>query len=47
MFTIAKKIGFKKISFGSDIITDPEALKRINEEFVYRTKWFSKGTGII
>ncbi|VAW70378.1 Xaa-Pro dipeptidase [hydrothermal vent metagenome] len=41
MFTIAKKIGFKKIAFGSDIITDPEMLKRINEEFVHRTKWFS------
>ena len=41
MFTIANKIGFKKIAFGSDIITDPEMLKRINEEFVHRTKWFS------
>jgi imidazolonepropionase-like amidohydrolase len=41
MFKIAKKIGFDKISFGSDIITDPETLKRINEEFVHRTKWFT------
>lgn len=40
MFTSAKKIGFKKIAFGSDIITDPEMLKRINEEFVQRTRWF-------
>jgi len=41
MFKIAKKIGFDRISFGSDIITDPETLKRINEEFVHRTKWFT------
>jgi len=41
MFKIAKKIGFKNISFGSDIITDPATLKRINEEFVHRTKWFT------
>ena len=41
MFKIAKKIGFKKISFGSDIITDTKMLSRISEEFVHRTKWFS------
>jgi imidazolonepropionase-like amidohydrolase len=41
MFKIAKKIGFKKIAFGSDIITDATMLNRINEEFVHRTKWFS------
>ena len=41
MFKIAKKIGFKKIAFGSDIITDPTMLNRITEEFVHRTKWFS------
>ena len=41
MFKAAKKIGFDKIAFGSDIITDLEMLKRINEEFVYRTEWFS------
>lgn len=41
MFKIAKKIGLKKIAFGSDIITDPVMLNRINEEFVHRTKWFS------
>jgi imidazolonepropionase-like amidohydrolase len=41
MFKIAKKIGFKKIAFGSDLITDPTMLERINEEFVHRTKWFS------
>jgi imidazolonepropionase-like amidohydrolase len=41
MFTTAKKIGFDKIVFGSDIITDPEMLRRINEEFVHRTKWFT------
>ena len=41
MFTLCKKIGFTKIGFGSDIFTDPEMLKRLNEEFVHRTKWFS------
>jgi imidazolonepropionase-like amidohydrolase len=41
MFTNAKKIGFTKIAFGSDIVTDPEMVKRINDEFEYRTKWFS------
>jgi len=41
MFKIAKKIGFDKIVFGSDIITDPETMKKINEEFVLRTKWFT------
>lgn len=41
MFKTAKKIGFTKISFGSDIITDPETLARINQEFVHRTKWFT------
>jgi imidazolonepropionase-like amidohydrolase len=41
MFQTAKKIGFTKIAFGSDIITDPETMARINEEFVFRTKWFT------
>jgi len=41
MFNLCKKIGFTKIAFGSDIFTDPEMLKRLNEEFVLRTKWFS------
>ena len=41
MFRTAKKIGFDKIAFGSDIITDLGMLKRINEEFVYRTEWFT------
>ncbi len=41
MFTMCKKIGFTKIAFGSDIFTDPEALKRINDEFVLRTQWFT------
>ncbi|MGH8470131.1 MAG: amidohydrolase family protein [Gammaproteobacteria bacterium] len=41
MFRTANKIGFDKIAFGSDIITDPEVLKRINKEFVYRSKWFT------
>jgi imidazolonepropionase-like amidohydrolase len=41
LFSTAKKIGYKKIAFGSDIITDPSAIVRMNEEFVHRTKWFS------
>jgi imidazolonepropionase-like amidohydrolase len=41
LFTIAKKIGYEKISFGTDIITDPEAIRTMNNEFVHRTKWFS------
>ncbi len=41
MFKAAKKIGFTKIAFGSDIITDPETMKKINDEFEYRTKWFT------
>ena len=41
MFKLAKKIGFERIGFGSDLISDPEMLKRINEEFVLRTKWFT------
>lgn len=41
LFSTAKKINYKKIAFGSDIITDPAAIERINEEFVHRTKWFS------
>jgi imidazolonepropionase-like amidohydrolase len=41
MFTVAKKIGYTKIAFGSDIVTDPETLERINDEFVHRSKWFT------
>jgi imidazolonepropionase-like amidohydrolase len=41
MFRNAKQIGFKNIGFGSDIITDPAMLERINDEFVLRTKWFT------
>ncbi|MFH0794679.1 MAG: amidohydrolase family protein [bacterium] len=41
MFRTAKKIGFDKITFGSDIIADPEKMKEINTEFVFRTKWFT------
>ena len=41
MFKIAKKIGFKKIGFGSDIIVDAKMFENINEEFVHRTKWFT------
>jgi imidazolonepropionase-like amidohydrolase len=41
MFRLCKKIGFERIVFGSDIITDPELIARISEEFVLRTKWFA------
>ncbi|NYT20943.1 MAG: amidohydrolase family protein [Methanomicrobiales archaeon] len=41
MFTIAKKIGYTRIAFGSDIVTDPETLERINDEFKFRTRWFT------
>lgn len=41
MFQTAKKIGFDKIVFGSDIISSPEAIDKINGEFTYRAKWFS------
>ncbi|WP_204113451.1 metal-dependent hydrolase family protein [Shimia biformata] len=41
MMTTARKIGFEKIAFGSDIITDPELLARVNDEFKFRTKWFT------
>ena len=41
MFKLCKKVGFNNIVFGSDIITDPETMQKINDEFTYRTKWFS------
>lgn len=41
MFTLCKKIGFTNIAFGSDIITEPEQMVKINEEFSFRTKWFT------
>jgi imidazolonepropionase-like amidohydrolase len=41
LFKTAKKMGYDKIAFGTDIITDPEALSRMNEEFTYREKWFT------
>lgn len=41
MFTIAKRIGFDRIAFGTDIITDPATTARMNEEFVLRTRWFT------
>jgi imidazolonepropionase-like amidohydrolase len=41
MFKMCKKIGFTKIVFGSDIITDPETLEHINDEFEHRAQWFT------
>lgn len=40
-FKTAKKIGYQNIGFGTDIITDPEVIARMNDEFKLRTKWFS------
>ncbi len=42
MFKTAKRIGFDRIAFGTDIITSPEMLKRVGEEFVHRVKWFTE-----
>ena len=41
LFRTAKKVGFDNIVFGSDIITDPDKLAEINDEFEFRTKWFT------
>ncbi|UTT86218.1 amidohydrolase family protein [Vibrio pelagius] len=41
LFRTAKKIGYDKIAFGTDIITDPAMMKRTNEEFRHRTEWFT------
>ncbi len=42
MFTLAKKIGYEKIVFGSDFLSDPEQLKNhLNDEFTARAKWFT------
>ncbi|RKF18165.1 amidohydrolase family protein [Alginatibacterium sediminis] len=41
MFKTAKEIGFDKIVIGSDIISNPEAIAKINEEFTFRAQWFS------
>lgn len=41
LFQTAKRIGYSRIAFGTDIVTDPEMLKRSNEEFVLRTQWFT------
>ncbi|MDN2482874.1 metal-dependent hydrolase family protein [Vibrio agarivorans] len=41
LFKTAKKIGFDKIAFGTDIITDPKMIAEMNQEFVHRTEWFT------
>ncbi len=41
LFAMVKKIGYEKLAFGTDIVTDPKTLLRMNEEFVWRTKWFT------
>lgn len=41
MFRMAKRLGFESIAFGTDLITSPEMMERINEEFVHRSQWFT------
>ncbi len=41
MFKAAKKIGFDKITFGTDIITDPKKIDTLNDEFIFRQDWFT------
>ncbi|WP_063850939.1 amidohydrolase family protein [Flammeovirga sp. SJP92] len=41
MFKAAKKIGFDKIGFGTDIITDPSRIDALNDEFIFRQDWFT------
>jgi len=41
VFALVKRIGYSKLAFGTDIVTDPATLLRMNEEFVYRTQWFT------
>jgi len=40
MMKAVNKIGFEKIVFGADIVTNMGLLERINEEFMLRSKWF-------
>jgi len=40
-FKAARKIGYENIGFGTDIITDPALIARMNDEFTLRAKWFS------
>lgn len=41
LFAMCKKLDFKKLAFGTDIVTDPKTLVRMNEEFVHRVTWFT------
>jgi len=41
LFAMAKKVDYTKLAFGTDIVTDPKTLLRMNEEFVHRTQWFT------
>lgn len=40
-FRNAIEIGYDRIGFGTDIITDPAMIARMNDEFTFRTRWFS------
>jgi imidazolonepropionase-like amidohydrolase len=40
MMNAVNKIGFEKIVFGADIVTNMGLLERINEEFMLRSRWF-------
>ena len=41
MFKTAKEIGFDKIVFGTDIVTDLQKVKDTNQEFILRGQWFT------
>jgi imidazolonepropionase-like amidohydrolase len=40
MMKAVNKIGFEKIVFGADIVTNMGLLERIGEEFMLRSQWF-------
>ncbi len=40
MMKAVNKIGFEKIVFGADIVTNMGLLERIGEEFILRSQWF-------
>lgn len=40
MMKAVNKIGFEKIVFGADIVTNMGLLERISEEFMLRSQWF-------
>jgi imidazolonepropionase-like amidohydrolase len=41
LFKAVKSSGFENIAFGTDVITDPAMIARVNEEFTLRERWFT------